>query len=135
MWGICGSAALLLLMAGCSQQEFQLGDVGGTVTYDGQPLVGASVVFQPEGEIGTISTDVTNSEGQYHLSFNRHEKGAIVGNHSVSIIVWPSDDQPTAARIKVPARYNTRTELFREVKPGSNRFDFELTSAAPKAKP
>jgi hypothetical protein len=115
-----------ILLAGCSKPEFELGLVSGVVTYDGRPLSRANVVFQPDGGVGTTSVGFTNDSGEYQLTFSRTAKGAIVGGHEVVINVWPTDENPKP--IKVPARYNTATELKAEVKPGKNSYDFQLTS-------
>jgi hypothetical protein len=120
-------SVVLLSLTGCSRPEFELGEVTGVVTYDDQPLARANVVFQPKGGIGTTSVGFTNDKGEYRLTFSRTAKGAIVGGHEVIINVWPTDENPKP--IKVPARYNTATELSAEVKSGDNTFDFELTSA------
>jgi hypothetical protein len=116
----------LLSLAGCSRSEFELGLVSGKVTYDGEPLARANVVFQPDGAVGTTSVGFTNDAGEYDLVFSRTAKGAIVGGHEVLINVWPTDENPKP--IKVPARYNTATELRADVEAGTNTFDFQLTS-------
>ena len=109
-------SVVFLSLTGCSRPEFELGEVTGVVTYDDQPLARANVVFQPKGGIGTTSIGFTNDKGEYRLTFSRTAKGAIVGGHEVVINVWPTDENPKP--IKVPARYNTATELSAEVKPG-----------------
>jgi hypothetical protein len=38
------------------------------------------------------------------------------------------DGKPKKRKQAIPARYNNQTELRREVKPGENVFDFDLTS-------
>jgi hypothetical protein len=116
----------LLSLAGCSRSEFELGLVSGKVTYDGEPLARANVVFQPDGAVGTTSVGFTNDAGEYDLVFSRTAKGAIVGGHEVLINVWPTDENPKP--VKVPARYNTATELRADVEAGTNTFDFQLTS-------
>ena len=120
-------SVVFVSLSGCSRSEFELGIVTGRVTYDGEPLARANVVFQPDGAVGTTSVGFTNDAGEYQLVFSRTAKGAIVGGHEVIINVWPTEENPKP--IKVPTRYNTATELKAEVKPGKNRFDFELSSA------
>ena len=119
-------SVVLISLSGCSKSEFELGLVTGVVTYDGRPLARANVVFQPDGAVGTTSVGFTNDAGEYQLTFSRTAKGAIVGGHEVVINVWPTDENPKP--IKVPARYNTATELKAEVKAGKNVHNFELTS-------
>jgi hypothetical protein len=52
-------------------------------------------------------------------------KGATVGNSTVSV-QWP-DGEPGS--VKIPAKYNAKTELKKEVKSGSNEINLELTSS------
>jgi len=123
----------VLLLGGCNRSEFKLGDVQGIVTMDGKPISGASILFQPEGAVGTVSVSSTDPQGHYRMVFSRKEKGAIVGNHSVTINLWPSESDPNRVMVRIPARYNEKTELKVEVKPGDNVIDFPLTSE-PKGK-
>ncbi len=54
-------------LAGCGGDGLQLVQVNGTVTLDGQPLVGAAVIFHPDG--GRPSVGETDSEGRYSLKY------------------------------------------------------------------
>ena len=122
---------LLLVIAiapltGCvgTNDRPKLGTVTGKVTLDGQPLAGAGVSFQPQ-EL-RASLGYTDKQGRYELTYLRDIKGAAVGTHQVRIDRMP---QTEGAPVKhLPARYNRETELTREVTPGSNVVDFELTS-------
>lgn len=144
---ICSALLVLSLFClcqmGCGSRGDQpeLGTVHGTVTLDGQPLVGVSVVFQPDN--GRPSRGTTDAEGKYELIYIRQTKGAKVGPHRVEIA--PSEDggveetegdseegsaagSKPAGKPKVPARYNSKSELNVEVKSGANKLDFELKS-------
>jgi hypothetical protein len=58
--------------------------------------------------------------------FKRGQPGAIVGTHTVRIFVSP---EVVPNPPKIPARYDTQSELRREVKSGEdNVFDFDLQS-------
>jgi hypothetical protein len=96
-----------------------LGMVHGTVTLDGRPLVGATVLFQPV-EPGRTSIAVTGDDGRYELVYLRKDKGAKVGAHVVQI----TSRNPAI----LPPRYNTQSILKAEVKRGTNTIDFPLTS-------
>ena len=66
------------------------------------------------------------------MMFSREVQGAYLGENQVKIttsdvLVEDTGRQVTLPEI-VPARYNAQTELVRDVEPGPNRFDFELTS-------
>lgn len=132
-----------LCQFGCGSKGDQpeLGTVNGTVTLDGQPLAGVAVVFQPDN--GRPSRGTTNAEGKYELIYIRQTKGAKVGPHRVEIA--PSEEggveeaegdgdesstagSKPAGKSKVPARYNSKSELNVQVKSGANKIDFELKS-------
>ncbi len=117
--------------------------VSGKVTLDGQPLANVHVTFMPEGE-GGASFAQTDSNGAYSLTHVSGSTGAVPGIHLVTIeedeqeeevyepevetnerrVVKPKPERPS----RIPARYNSRSELREEVKAGSNQIDFALTS-------
>jgi len=120
---------LVLLLAialclGCTSGSNvpNLGLVEGIVTLDGKPLANAFVVFNPVK--GKRSTGQTDAQGHYFLIYLRETKGAIVGNHSVSILTQ-SEFNPEEL---VPPVYNHRTILSADVEVGENSFDFDLKS-------
>ncbi len=136
---------LVLMQTGCGGpgDQPELGEVTGTVTLDDKPLSGIAVVFQPES--GRPARGMTNAEGKYELIYIRQTKGAKVGPNRVEIA--PNEEgeseesdgnegesSPAGAKPakpgkpKIPARYNTRSELKADVKPGKNTFDFKLES-------
>jgi hypothetical protein len=105
--------------------------VTGTVTLDGQPLPNAEVMFvHVDG--GRPSTARTVDGGRYELLFKRGQPGAIVGPHTVRI--WVSHEVVKNPP-KIPARYDTQSELRREVKAGEdNVFDFDIKSETASSK-
>ena len=119
-------AFLGLFVLGCGGQN--LGDVSGKVTLGGQPLAGATVIFQPE-DGSRPSMGVTNEDGEYELQYDRKTTGAVIGKHRVSITTGQEGndgDESTAVAEKVPAKYNVKSELVKEVESGSNEIDFAL---------
>ena len=126
-------AVILFSFVGCSGNE-EFGTVSGTVTLDGEALEDAVVHFQPEH--GRTSIGITDSDGEYQLDYTRDRKGAEVGKHTVKIIRQrdlgaPPADAKSGTRLEpkpLPKRYNTESTLTKEVKPGSNSFDFNLKS-------
>ncbi len=141
-------ACFLVVAGGCGSSGPELAPVSGKVTMDGKALANVLVTFTPVGG-GTSSSAVTDQEGRYTLSCHLGQ-GALVGQHRVSIhsqaphasgqAVVPDEDDPSyqpdpyasirapAFEEKIPARYNTKSELLREVKRGKNVIDLELTS-------
>ena len=119
--------AWLLLAAaiGCGEGGPQVAPVTGRVTLDGQPLEHADVAFQPDGS-QRPSIGRTDADGRYTLAYKRGQPGAIVGEHTVRINVSP---ELVAKPPRIPARYDTQSELRVEVVPGEeNVFNFDLES-------
>ncbi|MEP3480100.1 MAG: hypothetical protein ABJZ55_12690 [Fuerstiella sp.] len=69
-----------------------LGDVGGTVTLAGKPLVGAIVEYSPK-ETGRPSVATTDSEGYYSLLYTNDYSGAVIGDHTIQITLAEGDEE------------------------------------------
>ncbi len=123
--------ALALFLSGCGGTE-GLGRVAGKVTLDGKPLADASIEFTPVDGKGLTSYGRSDANGQYYMMATRTEKGAAVGKNSVRITTYEVIDLKTTLPERVPTKYNTATELERDVKSGSNAFDFELSTEGGK---
>jgi hypothetical protein len=127
----CALLALCPATTGCFRRGPELAPVAGTVTLDGEPLANAQVQFQPTSH-GPYSVATTNSLGQYVLEYTKDRPGAALGTHVVRITTQTTTVDESGVEIqvpqRVPARYNDRSELLREVKPGENEFNFALTS-------
>lgn len=127
-----GCLSLLLVIvsasfAGCGNAKF--GHVTGQVTLDGKPLPNIALRFVDERGSATIAT--TDQQGNYELRYTVHQIGAPVGNHKVTIFTPPPPTEGTGERAKVelvPAKYNKASTLTKEVKPGSQTINFELTT-------
>lgn len=136
--------ALFVSLAGCGQSgpdygSLDLSSVNGTVTLDGQPLIGALVLF--EADDLTYSYALTDDSGKYELMFNSEKAGVTKGSKTVRI--WSSRGIPGMAEAgssgeeedpdvkpdkseKVPSKYNEQSELTVTVSDSSETFDFEL---------
>lgn len=136
---------------GCSKGP-QLGSVSGVVTMDGKPLPNAVVTFVPAAG-GRAAIGQTDANGEYKLVFVG-TTGALLGQHRVSVTTAPktqgsspsgkmneeeyrkqamggqdSAAYNTAQVVEpIPERYNTKTELMKEVKSGQNTINLDLTS-------
>jgi hypothetical protein len=93
-------------------------------------LEGAIVQFQPVASDGSPSAGKTDSRGRYELMHSFTTPGVMPGEHMVTIRTAAAyyDDEGSDARQteRVPAKYNSQTELRRTVEPGRNTIDFEL---------
>jgi hypothetical protein len=118
---------VLCVAAGCGKDGPELAPVTGRVTLDGKPLASADVEFQPEGRLPP-SVGHTDADGRFELMYKRGINGARLGQHTVRVTVSKSV-VPNAPLI--PPRYNKTSELRREVKDGSNEFEFDLKLGEP----
>jgi hypothetical protein len=151
-WFAICCLVICVVAAGCGSGGPELGTVTGTVTMDGEPLDGVLVTFVPV-EGGRAATATTDASGKYELIY-ASEKGAVVGQHRVSVTTLNTaapavdmsevrSDDPryeellaqskkaynnASTKEAIPARYNTETELVKEVASGSNEINLELTS-------
>jgi hypothetical protein len=138
MRGRLAAGLVALLALGCGTSKVV--PVSGKVTLDGVPLANAKVNFQPLGD-GKVSPGLgsyakTNEQGEFSLMMvDKSGPGAVVGKHRVEISAFekekrdPTDDRERQPPDKVPARYNTRSELTFEVPPGGTaEASFPLTT-------
>ena len=121
--------ALVIAVAGCSARpagQPEIAPVSGTVTLDGQPLGGVSVVF--ESDRGVLSFGNTDNEGRYSVSYIRSAKGAGLGRNVVRISTPMIGPSSPLRKDRIPSIYNTASTLAVDVAKGSNVFDFALES-------
>ncbi|MFK7777797.1 MAG: hypothetical protein QM501_06695 [Gimesia sp.] len=123
---------MCLINTACSStpsDQPELAEVTGVVTLDNKPLEGVLVQFSPAE--GRGSQSMTDSEGNYDLTYVYPTKGAKIGEHKVTIETPPVDDSdPDAPKVKelVPAKYRVDSTLTADVKAEDNQINFHLTS-------
>jgi hypothetical protein len=123
-WPLYFSVLLLgLLSDGCRKTGPELAPVRGRVTLSGKPLEKADVVFQPENGKPPASGR-TDAEGRYELAYKRGMMGGPVGKNIVRIRV---SRELVRNPPQIAARFNSQSELHREVKADENEFDFDVT--------
>jgi hypothetical protein len=125
LWMLYSCMVLLIcLTMGCGQSGPEVAPVKGRVTLDGRPLELVDIVFQPE-DGKPPATSRTDADGYYELLYKRGVMGAPIGQHTVRIGFTSGivRDPPN-----IPARYNTQSEVRKEVKAGQNDIDFDLKS-------
>jgi hypothetical protein len=132
----------IALIAGCGDGRLRTIVVTGTVTFDGEPLEGASVTFTPQSE-GHPAFGITNANGRYTLQtiLGNPDAGTTPGDYEVAItkleVLPPRTEEeealglpPPRPRSLIPERYGaTATSgLNAAVRRGeSNVFNFDLT--------
>lgn len=151
-WGWMLCALICAWGSGCGGEKIPpLFAVSGKVTYNGQPVPGATVMFflPIKPAVKGKKTDdppalprrlkgYTDDEGHYELAWGEdHEEGVPAGTYKVGISAVdfePGDDDEAVRPNKVPARYgNPETSGFTAVvkEDGDNVFDFKLDDSAP----
>lgn len=126
-------AMFSMLLAGCGDGRPAPAPVTGVVTYQGQPVEGAHVVFYTQGTRPAMGT--TNAEGRFSLLTWKPGDGALQGEAVVCITKEeaihrkPDDPYAVATKSLLPEKYRVpaNSPLRAEVKPGEkNEFTFEL---------
>jgi len=127
-------------LAGCGGPErLPTAPVEGRVLYNGEPLAFGSVVFIPEA--GPPAKGKIQPDGTFRLSTYGDGDGAILGTNRVEITCSstqdpnapppdPSEEMPVGQSL-IPQKYtDCQTSGFaKEVKEGTNSFEFKLTGA------
>jgi hypothetical protein len=113
------------------------------VSLDGVPIEQGSIAFSPTG--GTQGTSVGGAieNGRYLLPV---AKGPVVGRYRVELHATrstgkkvqtpmaPAGTMMDEVKDVMPAQYNSKSTLEKEVKAGHNEIDFELSAAEEKPK-
>ena len=109
--------------------------VTGKVTVDGQPLEQGRIMFVPDQANPGPTAGGPIVNGSYTVPA---ANGVFIGKNTVQI----NAVRKTGKKIQspfgpgliddvaevIPQRYNTKSEISREIKPGKNQLDFDLTS-------
>ncbi len=118
-----------LSIPGCSDGK---SSVTGSVTMDGQPVASGSVTFIKQGaelaregaiiQGGSFRTSLP--PGTYKLELNGQK---VVGKRKQKAFDG-SDEEVDLTEEAFPPRYNTKSELIQEIKPGANAIKLDLKS-------
>lgn len=130
-WQSAALALALAILAGCGKSGPEVAFVSGTVTLDGKPLDGATIIFTPTSG-GRPSGAETNEEGYYELTYTEGVMGALPGKHTVTIRTFRESNPGENVKARpetLPAKYNAKTKLKKKVEAGQeNDIDFNLDS-------
>jgi hypothetical protein len=87
--GLLGWLTLVLVAAvtGCGPAGPNLIPVKGTITVDGKPADGASLIFHPVAGKGSIASAAADASGAFSIMSNGNP-GIVMGNYKVTAI-WP----------------------------------------------
>ena len=127
--------SLLAALSACGQHDESLAEVGGDVTFCGQPVI-AEVLFEPLTKAGQsagrASTATSDQAGRFQLRLDDSRSGAKIGRHRVTIRVQRFGPSHAAAMKSTELQDGLSgaikaTQLAREVQSGNNQFHFRLT--------
>ena len=131
-------ASLLESVVGCGGPPHEVAPAHGTVTIDGRPFTHGKVMFAPlSGDgvhPGKAAMGLLQPDGSFVLSTYGNDDGAVVGEHSVTIIsiqptaapspatsaeTGPAKDEPKFKRARAPG-------TFQVIAGQDNHFDIKL---------
>lgn len=132
------------VLAGCQNKGPDVSYVEGVVTFDGQPLSKAQVVFIPVTDAGIAASGFTDNNGVYKLTSLRggaKDAGAMPGEYTVTFS--RDKDEPSSFRDEdspegkvkmpvyeslIPMKYNDpkASSLTATVEKKKNKIDFTL---------
>lgn len=130
---VFGACSAVALVSGCSDvpaDQPDLSPVTGIVTLDGNPLTGATIVFESAG--GQVAFGQTDENGRYEMVYKGPWKGAVNGQNTVRITTASDAPPDPGWREPIHPFYNRRSTLTAEVVAGENTFDFALESKPSK---
>lgn len=145
------AAGFVLILVGCPSQpsadysKLKVIRATGTVRLDGKPLPNAVVMFEDVKD-ATVAVGLTDTAGRYVLQIDSRKKGVTPGKKRVLISTATripglnagfdgegGDEEGEASprggpQELVPDRYNRGSQLFVEVTPDREVYDFDLSS-------
>lgn len=105
-----------------------LGAVSGKVMMNGKPLPNATVRFIPLDDEGkrerkgaSVAMGLTDDVGHYRLLYVKDTYGAAIGKNLIQI---QAKDETGHERVQ--NEFGSLSQVQREVKPGSQEFDFDV---------
>lgn len=124
-------------LVGCGNSGPRLTPVEGVVTVDGNPIEGATVLFEPEAG-GRPATGVTDAQGKFSLTVLDEGDGAHLGMNRVSVAKEAKVDRPSNLEegeyadvvMETPLKYASpkTSGLTWDVKPGMDPVELKLES-------
>jgi hypothetical protein len=124
------TAWAIVFVAGCGDDTGGRLAITGSVDYKGVPLDQGSIEFLPHPGVKT-QAGATITNGRYSIPA---DKGLEPGMYTVKISsiegpdvsVEPGGLPGKEPKERLPAKYNTKSTLTKEVKKGETKFDFQL---------
>jgi hypothetical protein len=118
---------LALACSACGSGTDRLYPVSGQVSYRGQPVAEALVVFHPlDGQPGPKPLAYTDAQGRFTLTTHQAADGARAGEYAVTVelraLTTRGEDQTRDGRHLLPVRYSQpfTSGLRHRVEPDDN---------------
>jgi len=117
--------AMILVVGGAKEE---IGELSGTITYDGKPVENGAITFFPSSgpSAGSVIKD-----GQYSTKVTLGKTKVVISGSKVvgekKVYNTPNSPVMPVTAEMLPAKYNTESELRHEVQPGKQTKDFNLT--------
>jgi hypothetical protein len=130
-----GYAAVVLfftvMLMGCGGAGYGEVGVSGQVTYNGEPLAGVHLSFQPVSKdksgFGPGSFGRTDEEGRFELrTVWPDAPGAVAGEHRVTISYEDPSKKPRG--VVIPREYVEGTATFQVPEEGTDKAMIEITT-------
>jgi hypothetical protein len=125
----------LLMASGCREERVR---IHGKITLDGVAIETGLITFIPEDKSKGQTAGATVSQGEYQvIGTNPPPPGSyrieIESQKKTGKQIPAGSPLPPGTMVDetvqlIPAKYNTKSELKRDLKSGDNPLDFELSS-------
>jgi hypothetical protein len=128
--------ALIACLAGCGRRD-GLTSISGTIAYDGQPVKKGTVTFVPaDGNGPTAAAPIV--DGKYSVKILPGRKLVRIEAFKVTGTRRYSRGNPNSPMVDMqeqilPARFNTKSKLTREIAPTESVYDFALEESPPRS--
>jgi hypothetical protein len=127
-WGVVAPRHVNFQVIG-RNEKLALVPVEGRVTLNGQPLVGARVIFHPVGRSFRSPEAMTDAEGRYRLQFCEGFPGAPPGRYRVQVdLIGPQGRD----LIPLDSEYGQFRRNSHEVPPQGGTIDIPISTASPQ---
>jgi hypothetical protein len=116
-------------LVGCGDGK---SSVTGTVTLDNQPVASGAIAFvKSEGELAREGAVIKDGSFQAHLPPGKYKlelnSQKVVGKRKQKAFDGTEEEVELTEEL-FPERYNRKTELSQEIKPGANLIKLDLKS-------
>jgi hypothetical protein len=97
-WGAWIGLLCVVVMVGCTDTSDRPATVKvtGTVTYNGEPVPGATVAFSPKAKDGHAAAGTTDDSGNFTLSTFGSGDGAVPGSYYVGVSKFEGGEEVAA---------------------------------------